>query len=50
MMGLGLDYNERFLEDIFRCSAKDISLMAQNLLDLPKLIVVVAPQEYEFKI
>ncbi len=50
MMGLGLDYNERFLEDIFNTKAKDISLMAQNLLEAPKLIVVVAPEEYKFEL
>lgn len=46
MMGLGLDYNERFLKEIFAVSAQDVSKMAQKILTLPKLTVIIAPDKY----
>ena len=50
MMGLGLDYNEKFMEEIRQTSAQDVSEMAKKLLNLPKLITIIAPQEFLDKI
>ncbi len=46
MMGLGLDYNERFIKEINAVDKKDVSEMAKNLLSMPKLVVILAPEEY----
>ena len=46
MMNLGLDYRERFLEQINKVSAQDVSSMAQKLLSTPKLTVIIAPGEF----
>lgn len=46
VMNLGLDYNERFMEEIRRVSAKDVSDMAKMLLSMPKLITIIAPEEF----
>lgn len=45
MMGLGLDYSEKFMEEIRQVSAKDVSEAAKELLSLPKLITIIAPDE-----
>jgi len=45
LMGLGLDYNERFMEEIRQVNKKDIQDMANNLLSIPKLITIIAPEE-----
>lgn len=44
MMGLGLDYNERFMSEIREVSAKDVQEMANMLLSMPKLITIIAPE------
>ncbi|MBE7707549.1 MAG: insulinase family protein [Cyanobacteria bacterium SIG27] len=44
MMGLGLDYNERFMEEIRQVNQKDIQDMAKMLLSMPKLITIIAPE------
>ena len=44
MMNLGLDYNEKFMEEIRKVSAKDVSDMAKKLLTMPKLITIIAPE------
>ena len=46
MMNLGLDYNECFIEDVRRVSKADIQDMAHMLLSMPKLIAIIAPEEY----
>ena len=43
MMGLGLDYNDKFMEEIRKVSAHDVSDMAKMLLSRPKLITIIAP-------
>lgn len=47
MMGLGFDYNEKFMEQINKVTPEDVSSMAKNLLSMPKLIVIIAPDEYK---
>lgn len=47
MMGLGLDYNEKLMEEISRVSAQDVSDMAKKLLSMPKLITIIAPDKYK---
>ena len=44
MMGLGLDYNERFMAEIRQVGQKDIQDIAQMLLSMPKLITIIAPE------
>ena len=43
VMGLGLDYNERFMDEIRQVNAQDVSEMAKKLLSMPKLITIIAP-------
>ncbi len=45
LMGLGLDYNERFIEEIKKVSAKDVQDMAKKLLESKKLISIIARKE-----
>lgn len=45
MMGLGLDYNERFMAEIRQVNQKDVQDMAKMLLSMPKLITIIAPEE-----
>ena len=47
MMGLGLSYNELFLDDVNNVTKEDVCNMARNLLSMPKLITIVAPDEYK---
>ena len=47
MMGLGLDYNEKLMEKINKVSAQDVSDMAKKLLSMPKLITIIAPDEFK---
>ena len=44
-MGLGLDYNERFMKEIREVNKKDIQDMARMLLSMPKLITIIAPED-----
>lgn len=46
MMGLGLEYNELFLEDINKTTAEDVCDMAKKLLSMPKVITIIAPEEF----
>ncbi len=46
-MGLGLGYDEKFLEKINRVTGDDVSEMAKKLLSMPKLVVIIAPDEYK---
>ncbi len=45
MMNLGLDYNERFMEEIRAVSKEDVQEIAKKLLSMPKLITIIAPQD-----
>lgn len=45
VMGLGLDYSKRFMEEIRKVSAKDVSDMAKTLLSMPKVIAIIAPSD-----
>ncbi len=45
-MGLGLDYNEKFMKEINLVTADDIQTAAKMILDKPKLTVIIAPESY----
>ena len=47
IMGLGLNYNELFLDDVNNVKQEDISNVAKSLLSSPKLITIIAPDEYK---
>lgn len=47
IMGLGLDYDKKFLEEINNVTSADISDMAKKILSLPKLTAIIAPDEYK---
>lgn len=47
IMGTGLDYNEKLLEKINKVTAPEVSALAKKLLDTPKLITIIAPEEYK---
>ncbi len=47
MMRLGLNYDEMFLNDINNVKADDVSVFAKKLLETPKLITIIAPDEYK---
>lgn len=49
LMGLGLNYDELFLDDVYNVSKEDVSRMAQKILSLPKLNVIIAPEQYHLK-
>lgn len=46
-MGLGLGYDEKFLDKINQVTGKQVSEMAKKLLSMPKLVVIIAPDEYK---
>ena len=47
MMNLGLDYNERFMKEIFSTTKEDVQQAAKKLLEMPKLITIIAPDKYK---
>ena len=47
IMDLGINREEKFLEEIKQVSAKDISDTAKKILSLPKLTVILAPDKYK---
>ena len=47
LMGLGLGYNKKFMEEINKVSAQDVSDMAKKILNMPKCTVIIAPDEYK---
>ncbi len=47
IMGLGLDYNKRFMEDVNNVTSEDVKECAKTLLSTPKLITIIAPDEYK---
>ncbi len=47
IMGLGLDYNKRFLNEINRVKSNHVSDMANKLLNSPKLTVIIAPEDFK---
>ena len=44
VMGLGLDYNERFMAEIRQVNKDDVQDMAKMLLSMPKMIAIIAPE------
>ncbi len=50
IMGLGLNYKELFLDDVFNVSKKDILFIASKILNTKKTTVIVAPDEYKKEI
>ena len=46
MMGLGLNYSERYLKEVFEVTKKDVRDIAEMFLKVPKLNVLIAPKEY----
>ncbi|MBQ2983485.1 MAG: insulinase family protein [Candidatus Gastranaerophilales bacterium] len=47
IMDLGLDYNEKFLEEINKVTKKDVQEVAREILDAKKLTTIIAPDEYK---
>lgn len=47
IMGLGLDYSQKHLEQINLVTADDVSEMAKMLIQKPKLITIIAPSKYD---
>ena len=45
VMGLGLEYNERFMKEIREVNKNDVQEVAKMLLSMPKLITIIAPEE-----
>ena len=45
MMGLGLNYNDLYLDDVNNVSKEDIMNIAKMLLNTPKLNCIIAPKE-----
>ena len=50
IMGLGLHYDELFLDDVNNVTKQDVSDMARKLLSMPKLVTIVAPDEFRNQI
>ncbi len=46
MMGLGLNYSEKYLKDVFEVSKKDVMDVAKMFLETPKMNVLIAPKKY----
>lgn len=46
VMGLGLNYSKKYLDDIYSVSKDDIKNIAHKLLNSPKLSVIIAPKQY----
>ena len=49
MMGLGLNYSEKFLKKVSEVSKQDVKDIASKFLQMPKLNVVIAPKEYHLQ-
>ena len=45
IMGLGLNYNEKYLKDVNSVTKADIRYIANKLLQMPKTTVVICPKE-----
>lgn len=48
IMGLGLDYNDKFLNEIKKITKEDIKNIANEILNKPKLNVIICPDEYRY--
>ena len=46
VMGLGLDYESKYLDDVYKVSKEDIMIIAKKLLETPTLNVIIAPKKY----
>ena len=49
MMGLGLNYNELYLDDINNVSKEDVMNIAGWILNTPKLNAIIAPKKYHIR-
>lgn len=49
IMDLGFDYDENFLEEINKVTGADVSETAKELLNMPKLIAIIAPEKYKIE-
>ena len=47
IMGLGLDYNTSFLKEVNNVTSDDVCNVAKILLNMPKVITIIAPDEYK---
>ena len=47
IMGLGLNYNQLFLDDVNNVTSIDVNDIAKMLLSMPKLVTIIAPDEYK---
>ena len=47
IMGLGLDYNTSFLKEVNNVTSDDVCNVANMLLNMPKIITIIAPDEYK---
>lgn len=47
IMGLGLDYNTNFLKEVNNVTSDDVCNIAKLLLNMPKVITIIAPDEYK---
>ena len=45
IMGLGLEYNENFMQEIRQVNKTDVQEIAKMLLSMPKLITIIAPED-----
>lgn len=50
IMGLDLNYDEEYLAMINSISASDVSSIASELLQKPKVIAIIAPEEYKISL
>ncbi len=50
IMGLGLEYNKLFLDDVSNVTSEDVNKVAKMLLEMPKLITIIAPDEYKISL
>ena len=46
-MNLGLDYNEKFLEEINQVTKSDVKEIAKEILQSKKLTTIIAPDKYK---
>lgn len=49
IMDLGIDYNEKFVEEINKVTKEEVQQIAKEILDAKKLTVIIAPDKYKTK-
>ena len=50
IMGLGLNYKELYLDDVYNVSKEDVINIAAKILNLPKTTAIIAPDEYKTQV